>query len=302
MNETFLQSICKTFFQKTGNSPRFPASKEMKTTQAACRPREEREGMDMKRILCLTLMLALVLSAVLAPTAALAASDYSVRTTASVNLRKGPGLGYAKITSLKSGRTLTYAGVSQFDSRGMGWHKVYYNGSTAWISWAYSNLQANGKAISESRAVRATAALNVRTGAGTGNAKITTVANGTNMIYLGETATVGGSTWYKVTTSAGIGWVSGAYSRLVSTPDVKPVSSSGSSSGSTTGTKVYVSGGSVWLRTGPGLGYKSVTTVHEGQNLNYRGSSSVDDRGVRWYNVTYNGQSVWISSRYAKLS
>ena len=98
----------------------------------------------MKRILCLTLMLALVLSAVLAPTAALAASNYTVRTTASVNLRKGPGLGYGKITSLKSGKTLSYAGVSQFDSRGMGWHKVYYNGSTAWISWAYSNLQGDG--------------------------------------------------------------------------------------------------------------------------------------------------------------
>ena len=245
-------------------------------------------------------MLALVLSAVLAPTAALAASNYTVRTTASVNLRKGPGLGYGKITSLKSGRTLTYAGVSQFDSRGMGWHKVIYNGSTAWISWAYSNLLANGTAISEERAVRATAALNVRSGAGTGNAKITTVANGTNMIYLGETATVGGTVWYKVTTSAGIGWVSGAYSRLVTTPDVKPVSSSGSSSSSYS--KVYVSGGSVWLRTGPGLGYKSVTTVHEGQNLTYRDSSSTDSRGVRWYNVTYNGQSVWISSRYAKLS
>lgn len=256
----------------------------------------------MKRILCLTLMLALVLSAVLAPTAALAASNYTVRTTASVNLRKGPGLGYGKITSLKSGRTLTYAGVSQFDSRGMGWHKVIYNGSTAWISWAYSNLLANGTAISEERAVRATAALNVRSGAGTGNAKITTVANGTNMIYLGETATVGGTVWYKVTTSAGIGWVSGAYSRLVATPDVKPVSSSGSSGSSSSYTKVYVSGGSVWLRTGPGLNYSRVTTVHEGQNLTYRGSSSVDSRGVRWYNVTYNGQSVWISSRYAKLS
>ena len=256
----------------------------------------------MKRILCLTLMLALVLSAVLAPTAALAASNYTVRTTASVNLRKGPGLGYGKITSLKSGKTLSYAGVSQFDSRGMGWHKVYYNGSTAWISWAYSNLQANGKAISEERAVRATAALNVRTGAGTGNAKITTVANGTNMIYLGETATVGGTVWYKVTTSAGIGWVSGAYSRLVATPDVKPVSSSGSSGSSSSYTKVYVSGGSVWLRSGPSLNYSRVAVVYEGTNLNYRGSSSVDGRGVRWYNVTYNGQSAWISSRYAKLS
>ena len=156
----------------------------------------------MKRILCLTLMLALVLSAVLAPTAALAASNYTVRTTASVNLRKGPGLGYGKITSLKSGRTLTYAGVSQFDSRGMGWHKVYYNGSAAWISWAYSNLLANGSAISEDRAVRASAALNVRSGAGTNYSKITTVSNGTNMVYLGETANVGGTVWYKVTTSA----------------------------------------------------------------------------------------------------
>ena len=149
----------------------------------------------MKRILCLTLMLALVLSAVLAPTAALAASSYTVRTTASVNLRKGPGLGYGKITSLKSGKTLSYAGVSQFDSRGMGWHKVYYNGSAAWISWAYSNLLANGSAISEDRAVRASAALNVRSGAGTNYSKITTVSNGANMVYLGETATVGGTVW-----------------------------------------------------------------------------------------------------------
>ena len=94
----------------------------------------------MTRILCLTLMLALVLSAVLAPTAALAASDYSVRTTASVNLRKGPGLGYGKITSLKSGRTLTYAGVSQFDSRGVRWYNVTYNGQSVWISSRYAKL------------------------------------------------------------------------------------------------------------------------------------------------------------------
>ena len=144
----------------------------------------------------------------------------------------------------------------------------------------------------------------MRSGAGTNYSKITTVSNGTNMVYLGETATVGGTVWYKVTTSAGIGWVSGAYSRLVTTPDVKPVSSSAAvrSSGSSY-TKVYVSGGSVWLRTGPGLGYKQRDhRATRAQNLNYRGSSSVDDRGVRWYNVTYNGQSVWISSRYAKLS
>ena len=253
----------------------------------------------MKRILCLTLMLALVLSAVLVPTAALAASNYTVRATASVNLRKGPGVTYGKITSVSNGTTLTYAGASQFDSRGMGWHKVYYNGSTAWISWTYSNLQANGNAISEERAVRATASLNVRKGAGTGNERITVVSNGTNMIYLGETAKVGGVTWYKVACSAGVGWVSSVYSKMVSTLDVQPVTGAGSSSGYS---KVYVSGGTVWLRKGPGLGYGKVAVVREGTNLNYRGSSTTDSRGVRWYNVTYNGQGVWISSRYSKLS
>ncbi len=255
----------------------------------------------MKRLLLMTLVLALALSAVLAPTTALAASTYTVRTTASVNLRTGPGLDYSKITSVKSGNSFTYAGVSRFDSRGMGWHKVSYNGGSAWISWAYSNLQKNGSAISESQAVRASAALNVRSGAGTGYSKLTTVSNGTNMVYLGETTRVNGTTWYKVSCSSGIGWVSGAYSRLVSTPDVKPVTgASGSSSSSYS--KVYVSGGSVWLRTGPGLGYSKITSVDEGTNLTYRGSSSTDSRGVRWYNVTYNGQSAWISSRYSKLS
>ena len=58
----------------------------------------------------------------------------------------------------------------------------------------------------------------------------------------------------------------------------------------------------MWLRSGPGLGYSKVTTVKKGTNLTYRGSSSVDNRGVRWYNVTYNGSSAWISSRYSKLS
>ena len=124
----------------------------MKTNQAAGRKRhssgKEREGF------CLAVMLALVLTAVLAPTAALAATTYTVRTTASVNLRKGPGLDYAKITSVSSGRNFTYTGVSRFDSRGQGWHQVSYNGGTAWISWAYSNLQKNGSAISEDRAVQ----------------------------------------------------------------------------------------------------------------------------------------------------
>lgn len=75
----------------------------------------------MKKILSITMVVALALTALLSCAApALAASSYKVRATASVNLRTGPGLGYAKVTSVKSGTTLSYTGVSRFDSRGAG--------------------------------------------------------------------------------------------------------------------------------------------------------------------------------------
>lgn len=254
----------------------------------------------MKKILSITMVVALALTALLSCAApALAASSYKVRATASVNLRTGPGLGYAKVTSVKSGTTLSYTGVSRFDSRGAAWHRVTYNGSTVWISWLYSNLMGDGVAISETYAVRAKASLNVRKGAGTSYGKITTVSSGTNMVYLGETATVSGTKWYKVSTSAGIGWVSGAYSSLVSVPYVKPQSSSSSSSTST-GTRVLTTG-SVNLRTGPGLNYASVSTASSGKYLTYLGASQRDGRGVTWYKVSSSKGAVWVSSRYARL-
>jgi uncharacterized protein YgiM (DUF1202 family) len=218
---------------------------------------------------------------------ALAVSGYTVKATASVNLRTGPGLGYEKITSVSSGKTFTYTGVSQFDSRGIAWHRVSYNDSTAWISWKYSNLLHNGSAISESKCVMATASLNVRKGAGISYEKLTTVSSGKKLVYLGESAVVGGRTWYKVSCSQGIGWISSAYSKLVS-----PTSST---------TQCVTTTGSVYLRKGPGLGYEIITSASEGKTFEYL-SSSTDSRGVKWYKVTYGSGTAWISSKYSKIT
>lgn len=57
--------------------------------------------------------------------------------------------------------------------------------------------------------------------------------------------------------------------------------------------------GSVYLRKGPGLSYKSICTIGEGTRLTYDRSEK-DDRGVAWYRVTYNGRQGWVSSTYAK--
>lgn len=57
----------------------------------------------------------------------------------------------------------------------------------------------------------------------------------------------------------------------------------------------------VWLRTGPGLGYDTVTSLSEGKSLTYLGESSVDDRGVAWYKVSTGKHTGWVSSRYSEL-
>jgi len=60
--------------------------------------------------------------------------------------------------------------------------------------------------------------------------------------------------------------------------------------------------GNVWLRTGPGLGYRKITALSKGTKLTYLGKTSVDDRGVKWYRVRHDGTKGWVSSRYSKLS
>ena len=59
--------------------------------------------------------------------------------------------------------------------------------------------------------------------------------------------------------------------------------------------------GSVNVRRGAGLGYSSLGTVEKGTRLTYLNSSTVDDRGVIWYLVSYEGVTGWVSSRYTTL-
>lgn len=59
--------------------------------------------------------------------------------------------------------------------------------------------------------------------------------------------------------------------------------------------------GNVNLRTGPGLGYDSAGSIPSGVYVEYLGESSVDERGVAWYYVRYNGKTGWSSSKYVEL-
>ena len=52
------------------------------------------------------------------------------------------------------------------------------------------------------------------------------------------------------------------------------------------------------VRTGPGLDYKSIGVLHKGEEAKFLGETSVDDRGVLWYKISWNGRKAWVSSRY----
>jgi len=59
--------------------------------------------------------------------------------------------------------------------------------------------------------------------------------------------------------------------------------------------------GDIWMRTGPGLSYETVTSIASGKSLDYLGETSVDERGVAWYKVTNGTNTGWVSSKYAEL-
>ncbi|MBR0410911.1 MAG: SH3 domain-containing protein [Eubacterium sp.] len=129
-----------------------------------------------------------------------------------------------------------------------------------------------------------TADLNVRKGPGKGYRVMGSVSEGTSLPYKNKSAKDDrGVRWYKVKYKNKTGWVSSRYSYLTST------------------SRKVVTTGNVNLRWGPARYYDEYTSVRKGKSLTYLGKYSYDDRGVKWYKVSYNGYGVWVSSRYSKL-
>ena len=63
-----------------------------------------------------------------------------VKTTGSVNVRKGPGKDYAIMGTLDCGVMVSYLGSKKTDSRGVAWYKINYNGQVGWVSSKYAKL------------------------------------------------------------------------------------------------------------------------------------------------------------------
>lgn len=129
----------------------------------------------------------------------------------------------------------------------------------------------------------------VRTGPGTEYRVVGSVYKGDMLTYRNRSKLDdNGGRWFNVTYEGKSRWVSTKYANLTK----KEKTSSK--------TKVITTG-NVWLRKGPGTKYAEYRAVGKGSRLTYKNKSAFDNRGVKWYKVSYNGKKLWVSSKYSYL-
>ena len=161
---------------------------------------------------------ALLVAVMLMTSAALAAGK--IKTDGQVNLRKGAGLNYTAVSTVKSGKVLNFD-KTKTDSRGVIWYHV----KGGWIS-SKNTTQIEGSVSKENKAstksakatgntVKATGNMHLRKGPGLDYAEAGIIKSGKTAKYLGTTKKdARGVAWYKVSFNNKTGWVSSKYGKL----------------------------------------------------------------------------------------
>ena len=142
-----------------------------------------------------------------------------------LNVRKGPGTSYSKVTTLSKGTAVTVHSTSD------GWSKITANGVEGYVSSEYLSSKkpssSNGStSTTKTMYVTPDVGLNVRKGPGTSYSKITKLSKGT-AVTVHSTS----DGWSKITANGVEGYVSSEY--LSSTKPSTGSSDSSNSSGST---------------------------------------------------------------------
>lgn len=206
------------------------------------------------------------------------------------NLRSGPSLSHSLLGTMKKDTAAEYLGSTSYDSRGVAWYNVRYEGKTGWVSSGYTTLTLT---VSSFGAVEgSTGQSNVRTGPGLGHSSIGTLYKGESAEFLGKTSVdERGVTWYNIRFNDQDAWVSEKYTKLVQPETTIPESEINFG-------VVKGHSGKSNVRTGPGLDYKSLGTLDKGESADFLGNTAHDERGVKWYNIRYEGQNAWVSEKY----
>ena len=159
---------------------------------------------------------------VVAPTIAFG-TPHLVVNTAYLNVRSGPGISHAIVTTVSGGTELPVTAISADNPR---WHQVTSAAGPGWVNSYYTIKrgdfsrvqQAQGGTVRATpsveltgptpRAIANTGRLNIRTGPGATHSIITSVPGGTTLAVLGLSSN---RNWYQVVGSFGQGWLNNDY-------------------------------------------------------------------------------------------
>lgn len=249
-----------------------------------------------KRIGLIALVIALCLGMA---SSALAASTATI-TASSLNVRAGVGTQYKVLQALPYNTQVYYLGVSEVDGSGDLWYKVQYGAyATGWVSAAYCDLSSM---TTTSYCTANSGDTYIRSNPNLDGSKLGVMKQGTSAYYLGQVMTDSrGVDWFYVNYNGTWGWVSTMYTYLHSeTTSGFNIMPTLPTYGSTKGT-LRAEGGDVYIRSNPSLDGAELTVLKKGSTASYQNERSVDNRGVVWFRVNYNGTYGWVSSKYGML-
>lgn len=196
------------------------------------------------------------------------------KTTAKLNVRKGPGTKYAKMGTLSKG-----AKVEVITKLPSGWYKIKYKGTYGYVLGKYVKLntpQQDEKVIATGKTT--VSSLNVRSGPSSNYSKLGTLTKETKVEVVERYS----NGWYKIKYKGSYGYVSGAYVSL------------DGSKGEVIATGKTTAGLNV--RSGAGTGYKKIGYLNKGTKVEI-----VTKLSNGWYKIKFNSSYGYVSGDYVKL-
>lgn len=231
----------------------------------------------------------------------------TMTTTASLNMRTGPGSGNGVITTIPIGSSVEVMGSME-----NGWYPVRYAGTTGWShgDWLSSGSPSAPAPTPDPEpsnpgdtvvgTMRTTTRLNMRSGPGTGYGIITTLVNGATVQIMGDTQ----NGFYPVRYGSNNGWMasdwlSAAGAGVPGPPSEAPAPNPNAPGGVVIGDTVVGTMSTTIglnLRQGPGANYNVVLVMPGGVSIDVMG-----DPVNGFYPLTFHGTKGWASGDYLRM-
>ncbi|MFH5837209.1 SH3 domain-containing protein [Proteiniclasticum sp. C24MP] len=233
----------------------------------------------------------------------------TMKTTANLYMRTGPGTSNQSILVMPKGASVTLV------EDGGAWKKITYNGKTGWASGKYlTQISVSGPVDPPSEAppstpdpagsgaiYETTGNLYMRTGPATSYSAIMVMPRGASVTLVQD------GEWKKVTYNGKTGWASGKYLKLIkaapaaepATPPAvvtpEPPAETVEPPAETVPAPAVIqkkTTHALHMRAGAGTSYTSILVLPQGAVVEVIGTEG------KWNNIIYNGKTGWSSGDY----